>query len=83
MALPGPNDEVKASLPLLLNHLKSNTCNKQDLAESIAANLRQILREKMKHKHYRLTGNNGFVRLLWVSVQNKTPAVLPLIYRWI
>lgn len=50
VALPGPNDEVKACLPILLKGLKSNS-GKHELAESIASNLRQILREKMKHNH--------------------------------
>jgi len=48
IALPGPNDEVNASLMPIINGLKVNP-GKQDLAENIAANLRQILRQKMKH----------------------------------
>ncbi|MFZ4604329.1 MAG: molybdopterin-binding protein [Caulobacterales bacterium] len=45
--LPGPNDEVRASLPILLEGLAAGA-GKQALAEALAANLRTILREKMK-----------------------------------
>lgn len=45
IALPGPNDEVKASLPILVDGLR-NKETKQVLAEKLAANLREILREK-------------------------------------
>jgi molybdenum cofactor synthesis domain-containing protein len=50
IALPGPNDEVKSSLEPILNGLKTGAA-KMDLAEMIAANLRGILRRKMKHKN--------------------------------
>ena len=50
VALPGPNDEVRASLPLLRRGLVSRA-GKHELAESIAANLRRILRDKMGHQH--------------------------------
>ena len=52
VALPGPNDEVKASLDVLVDGLKTEQA-KQILADNIAANLRDILREKMSrhHKH--------------------------------
>ncbi len=50
IALPGPNDEVNASLIPMIDGLKIKT-GKQDLAENIAANLRQILRRKMNHNH--------------------------------
>lgn len=46
VALPGPNDEVKASLDILVAGLR-NKETKQTLAEKLAANLREILREKL------------------------------------
>jgi molybdenum cofactor synthesis domain-containing protein len=46
VALPGPNDEVNASLGVLIDGLKA-THEKQILAENIAINLREILRNKM------------------------------------
>ncbi len=51
VALPGPNDEVKISLDVLVKGLKSGL-SRQELAESLAVNLRQVLREKMKHWHH-------------------------------
>lgn len=51
IALPGPNDEVRASLGPIIHGLKAGA-EKQDLAEMIAANLRQILRRKMKEGHW-------------------------------
>ena len=51
IALPGPNDEVRASLVPIDNGLKAGA-EKQDLAEMIAANLRQILRRKMRGGHW-------------------------------
>jgi molybdenum cofactor synthesis domain-containing protein len=48
IALPGPNDEVKASLDPMIQGFKAGS-SKQDLAEMIAVNLRQILRRKMQH----------------------------------
>ncbi len=53
IALPGPNDEVTASLDPLIEGLRENATS-QALAERIAANLRQILRRKMKGRK----GNN-------------------------
>ncbi len=53
IALPGPNDEVTASLEPLIEGLRVND-PKHALAERIALNLRQILRRKMK----RTKGNN-------------------------
>ncbi|MGD8519890.1 MAG: molybdopterin-binding protein [Desulfobacterales bacterium] len=50
VALPGPNDEVMASLSILVDGLKAGL-DKHLLAESIAANLRQILRKKTAHRH--------------------------------
>jgi molybdenum cofactor synthesis domain-containing protein len=50
VALPGPNDEVMASLNILVEGLKAKL-NKQRLAENIAANLRQILRKKTIQRH--------------------------------
>jgi len=46
VALPGPNDEVRASLDILIRGVKSGL-GKNELAEGIAENLRAILREKM------------------------------------
>jgi molybdenum cofactor synthesis domain-containing protein len=46
IALPGPNDEVKLSLDVLLKNLTSNV-SKHTLAEDIADNLRKRLGEKM------------------------------------
>ena len=46
VSLPGPNDEVKASLNALVEGLKSKM-DKHVLAETIAATLRDILRDKM------------------------------------
>ena len=48
VALPGPNDEVMASLGILIEGLKAGL-DKHLLAENIAANLRQILRKKTIH----------------------------------
>jgi molybdenum cofactor synthesis domain-containing protein len=48
VALPGPNDEVRMSMEVLVNGLESRP-DKHALAEGIAASLRHKLREKMKH----------------------------------
>ena len=48
VALPGPNDEVKRSLDVLVKGLEAKT-NKHDLAEQIAGHLREALRVKMMH----------------------------------
>ena len=48
VALPGPNDEVKASLSILVAGLKAGL-EKHILAEKIAGNLREILRGKTTH----------------------------------
>jgi molybdenum cofactor synthesis domain-containing protein len=48
VALPGPNDEVRSSLEILIDGLQ-NSHNKELLAELLAENLRTILREKMMH----------------------------------
>jgi len=45
ISLPGPNDEVKASLEPIVHSLKAGV-EKNDLAESLAENLRSILRRK-------------------------------------
>jgi len=50
IALPGPNDEVKASLDILVEGLKYNY-DKTMLANRLAANLRTILRKKMSQHH--------------------------------
>lgn len=47
VSLPGPNDEVRASLDIVANGLRSKQ-SKHSLAESLASNLRVKLREKMK-----------------------------------
>jgi len=52
VALPGPNDEVRISLEVLIEGLASNL-SKHDLAEKIASALRYDLREKMRHRHSR------------------------------
>ena len=46
VALPGPNDEVRSSLDILIKGLKS-TVSKHILADDLAENLRIILHEKM------------------------------------
>ncbi len=52
IALPGPNDEVKASLGPMIHGLKTNA-DKQALAHGIASQLRHIWREKtVSHNHY-------------------------------
>jgi len=51
VALPGPNDEVRASLDILVEKLKSGA-GKHVLAEELAKNLREILREKMKQREH-------------------------------
>jgi len=48
IALPGPNDEVRATLDPIIKGFKASS-SKQELAEMIAVNLRQILRHKMRH----------------------------------
>jgi len=48
VALPGPNDEVKSSLDILVKGLKSHS-DKHALAEGIAENLREKMRKKMSH----------------------------------
>lgn len=48
VALPGPNDEVRVSLDVLVKALPSKP-DKHSLGEQIAGKLRQKLREKMRH----------------------------------
>jgi molybdenum cofactor synthesis domain-containing protein len=50
VALPGPNDEVKASLGILVEGVQ-NGLDKRVLAENLAGNLREILRKKIIHRH--------------------------------
>jgi molybdenum cofactor synthesis domain-containing protein len=50
VSLPGPNDEVKASLDILVEGL-SQKWGKTVLADRLAGNLRGILRGKMSHHH--------------------------------
>ena len=54
ITLPGPNDEVEASLEVLVEGLKTEQ-SKNILAENLAANLRDILREKMGRHHLKMT----------------------------
>ena len=49
VSLPGPNDEVRASMDILVEGLKQGL-DKHTLAEALASNLRIILREKMGHR---------------------------------
>jgi molybdenum cofactor synthesis domain-containing protein len=49
VALPGPNDEVKSSLDVLVNGLKAKL-DKNVLAEELASNLRKVLRKKMANQ---------------------------------
>ena len=51
VALPGPNNEVKSSLDVLVIFLKSDL-DKHALAKKIAENLRKKLQMKMKHKDH-------------------------------
>ncbi len=51
VALPGPNDEVRASLNVLVEGLKAKQ-DKHILAENIAVHLREILREKIYPHHF-------------------------------
>ena len=50
VALPGPNDEVRACLNVLVDGLKARQ-DKDILAENIAVHLREILREKISRHH--------------------------------
>ncbi|MBZ4686466.1 MAG: putative molybdopterin binding domain protein [Clostridiales bacterium] len=50
IALPGPNDEVKVSLDVLIKALKDGV-SKQQLANKLAEVLRDKLRHKCKHFH--------------------------------
>jgi len=50
VALPGPNDEVKAGLTVLAQGLADKQ-DKHVLAENIAGALREILRKKMNGRH--------------------------------
>ncbi len=54
VTLPGPNDEVTASLDVLVEGLKAKQ-PKDILAENIAAKLRDVLREKMARHHARFS----------------------------
>ena len=52
VALPGPNEEVRVGLDVLLDGLRRGLA-KADLAEALAARLRETLREKMaRHRHH-------------------------------
>lgn len=47
ISLPGPNAEVQIAMETIISVL--NTCNKYELAEHIAKNLRAALQDKNKH----------------------------------
>jgi molybdenum cofactor synthesis domain-containing protein len=47
IALPGPNDEVRIALPVILQHCENGSPEPQRLAEDIAQALRRRLAEKM------------------------------------
>ena len=49
--LPGPNDEVRVALPILLRLWSQGPVDKHVLVEEIAAGLRQILTAKMQRRH--------------------------------
>jgi hypothetical protein len=53
VALPGPNDEVKASLQILIDGLRTGQ-EKHVLAENIAIKLRSIFRDKMSSVQKRI-----------------------------
>jgi len=52
VALPGPNEEVRVGLDALLDGLRRGL-GKAELAEALAARLRETLREKMGRHHHR------------------------------
>jgi molybdenum cofactor synthesis domain-containing protein len=52
VTLPGPNDEVRVACPVLLKHLEAGRPDPRALVEDLAAALRSILAEKMKHHHH-------------------------------
>jgi len=56
VALPGPNDEVKAGLKVLIQGLQEKQ-DKEVLAGNIAAELREILRGKMARRHPNTSAN--------------------------
>jgi len=56
ISLPGPNDEVRASMPLLMEGLTKRP-SKHQFAEHIAANLRDKLRAKMQHHGHHHDGH--------------------------
>ncbi|HDP25706.1 MAG TPA: competence/damage-inducible protein A, partial [Deltaproteobacteria bacterium] len=51
ISLPGPHDEVQASLEPMISGLMSGA-EKKELAELIAANLRVLLRTKTQHRDH-------------------------------
>ncbi len=51
VALPGPNEEVRVGLDVLLDGLRRGLAP-ADLAEALAARLREALREKMGRHHH-------------------------------
>jgi molybdenum cofactor synthesis domain-containing protein len=52
IALPGPNDEVRTALAVILPHLEGGIIDKQGLAEEIAVVLRGVLKSKMREHHF-------------------------------
>ena len=51
VVLPGPNDEVRVSLPIVVKCLEERE-GTHTMAEKLARNLRDILRRKMQHRHH-------------------------------
>jgi molybdenum cofactor synthesis domain-containing protein len=58
IALPGPNDEVKIGLSVILNALKEGT-SKEALAHKLAEALREKLRTKFHHMHEKQMHNHN------------------------
>jgi molybdopterin biosynthesis enzyme len=52
VALPGPNEEVRIALEVLVEGLRAGL-GKAELAEALAARLRERLREKMARRSHR------------------------------
>jgi molybdenum cofactor synthesis domain-containing protein len=54
VCLPGPNEEVALAAPVLLEHFRAGRRG-DELAQPIAARLREHLRTRMNHTHYHST----------------------------
>jgi len=63
VALPGPNDEVRLALPVILTHFEDPSPDPQRLADEIAQALRHRLAEKMgqhqSHPDHHQTSEGG------------------------